>query len=371
MVCSTKLDGGAQVQAAQAVRREATNQKRVSQREVHLKQNRSSNFRTNRNSCIELYKLLAGRQPPSTDHRDGSRPPLYSTPRGWVIAPGTMKAHSDAWRVAVEVIYEDGGHSEICFSGLDEAELAHVNADIHGGKGAHVYGDTNADLLSHLFRELLGRSIDPDADCFCDLGSGSGKLLLQMLLLNGMTAIGIELSPTRHNQALAAVDEARAQSLFLPSGREPKLHCASMLGNEVVAQANLVYCYSLALSPEFLLRLRSELECSELPIGTLLVLRGQPFPAATESPARSKRACFKLMLETRIQNRVHQYFGYRLVEDDHGSVCVTEPPKLLELYQRAERIGETRFERQLFEAPEPEEMCSRMMQDLLEQNILV
>ena len=49
-----------------------------------------------------------------------------------------MKAHSGAWRVAVEVIYEDGGHSEICFSGFDEAELAHVNADIHGGKGAHV-----------------------------------------------------------------------------------------------------------------------------------------------------------------------------------------------------------------------------------------
>eukprot|EP00966_Prymnesium_polylepis_P049429 1144131-Prymnesium_polylepis.1 len=55
----------------------------------------------------------------------------------------------EAWRIALEEIYEDGGRSATCFSGLDDAELALINSEAHGGKGAHVYGDTDADLVAH------------------------------------------------------------------------------------------------------------------------------------------------------------------------------------------------------------------------------
>ena len=66
----------------------------------------------------------------------------------------------DAFRIALEEIYEDGGLTKACFKLEDESDdMRKLTEDEHGGKGAHVYGDTDADLLLHLFANMLERPI--------------------------------------------------------------------------------------------------------------------------------------------------------------------------------------------------------------------
>jgi hypothetical protein len=116
----------------------------------------------------------------------------------------TAEAGDDAaFRLALEELYEDGGLTAKCFSGLGDDELSLLNTAVHGGHGASVYGDTDADLVAHLFEEMLGRRLSPSTDTFLDLGSGSGKLVLQMLPRVSRVE-GVELSLTRHEQAAFA-----------------------------------------------------------------------------------------------------------------------------------------------------------------------
>ena len=266
----------------------------------------------------------------------------------------------DAFRIALEEIYEDGGLTKACFKLEDESDdMRKLTEDEHGGKGAHVYGDTDADLLLHLFANMLERPISCELDSFCDLGSGSGKLLLQMCTRTA-SVIGIELSATRHEAAESALWEAQRRGHL--SSSTVRLYCASMLRHVAVAESNLIYCYSLALSPSFLSELRADLE-ARLPIGALVLLRGQGFPNDGAVPPTAARR-LQPLVETRIVNRVHNYFGYRLVESDDpvddGVV------RTIELEQQALPLGSTRFERLVFVEPEAEDPSAEMLQELFE-----
>ena len=266
----------------------------------------------------------------------------------------------DAFRIALEEIYEDGGLTKACFKLEDESDdMRKLTEDEHGGKGAHVYGDTDADLLLHLFANMLERPISCELDSFCDLGSGSGKLLLQMCTRTA-SAIGIELSATRHEAAESALWEAQRRGHL--SSSIVRLYCASMLRHVAVAESNLIYCYSLALSPSFLSELRADLE-ARLPIGALVLLRGQGFPNDGAVPPTAARR-LQPLVETRIVNRVHNYFGYRLVESDDpvddGVV------RTIELELQALPLGSTRFERLVFVQPEAEDESAAMLQELFE-----
>ena len=266
----------------------------------------------------------------------------------------------DAFRIALEEIYEDGGLTKACFKLEDESDdMRKLTEDEHGGKGAHVYGDTDADLLLHLFANMLERPISCELDSFCDLGSGSGKLLLQMCTRTA-SVIGIELSATRHEAAESALWEAQRRGHL--SSSTVRLYCASMLRHVAVADSNLIYCYSLALSPSFLSELRADLE-ARLPIGALVLLRGQGFPNDGVVPPTTAHR-LQPMIETRIVNRVHNYFGYRLVESDDpvddGVV------RTIELELQALPLGSTRFERLVFVQPEAEDESAAMLQELFE-----
>ena len=266
----------------------------------------------------------------------------------------------DAFRIALEEIYEDGGLTKACFKLEDGSDdMRKLTEDEHGGKGAHVYGDTDADLLLHLFANMLERPISCELDSFCDLGSGSGKLLLQMCTRTA-SAIGIELSATRHEAAESALWEAQRRGHL--SSSIVRLYCASMLRHVAVAESNLIYCYSLALSPSFLSELRADLE-ARLPIGALVLLRGQGFPNNGVVPPTTAHR-LQPMIETRIVNRVHNYFGYRLVESDDpvddGVV------RTIELELQALPLGSTRFERLVFVQPEAEDESAAMLQELFE-----
>ena len=270
-------------------------------------------------------------------------------------------------RIALEEIY--AVKTTTCFSGLSEEELAFINADENGGEAAHVYGDTDADLVSYIFEAMLGRPVSAD-DVFCDLGSGSGRLLLQMLLLTNVRRVcGVELSPTRHSQAVAALGEARTRGELLAPLLESsriQLHCASMLKHDACADANLIFCYSLALSEAFLATIRDDL-ARRLPLGALVLMRGKGFDDVDggSTPADGSGRRLQPALVTQIVNRVHQYYGYRVVEAAGG----TPSARVVLLEQRSVAVGSC--ERPIFQSPEAEDPCNVMMQDLLEGDRLL
>lgn len=207
-------------------------------------------------------------------------------------------------RIAIEEVYETGGLSQKCFSGLSNAELDFLNTDEHGGKGAHVYGDTEAGLILHLFENILGRNLMA-ADVFCDLGSGSGKLCHQMVLETPAAISGIELAPARHEIALAASAQLRERgALSSEAASRLSFCCGSMLHHDAAAAANLLFCYNPNLSSDFLTVLRAALSASLHP-GAVILMRGQPFPQDTNA-LDSGHTRIEPMLETRIVNRVHQ-----------------------------------------------------------------
>lgn len=290
---------------------------------------------------------------------------------------------------AVHAIFEDGGLTAACFGGLGESELRFVNSADHGGGAAHVYGDTDVALVRFLF-EVMCSPISSDS-VFADLGSGSGKLTLSVLLLaHAQRAVGVELSPTRHSQALVAEAAARARGLLdgalqqQPSnGPAPLLEwfCGSMLDHDL-AGCNRVFCCALAvfasalaahhvnssspyrvrvarelsdslcLDDAFLVRLRSHL-AARLPCGAAVLLRGRPFPDTAEdkdSPPPC-HAALAPVLETAIVNREYQYFGY--VVSHAAGASSSRETRRLELEQRVTRLGGV--ERAAFAVPEPDE----------------
>jgi SAM-dependent methyltransferase len=291
---------------------------------------------------------------------------------------------TDTQRIGIEEIYEDGGLTAVSFSGLSQQELDFLNTDQHGGIGAHVYGDTDADLLLHLFSICRGGDGESMAatqdDVFIDLGSGSGKLLLSMLLLTRARCVGIELSPTRHEQALAARSEAlKRRVLPADAGDRLEFSCASMLRHPALSRATLIFCYNQGLSQPFLDdALRPNLE-ADLPSGALVVLRGKNFGSSADERDRREDGGHRRLvpvLETRITNRMHQFYVWRLQEEGEGGMAdgrtESRVAEVVELEQTAVAIGvSTRFRRSVFAAAAPDEEGSVLFQELLENDRLV
>ena len=73
----------------------------------------------------------------------------------------------DAFRIALEEIYEDGGLTKACFKLEDGSDdMRKLTEDEHGGKGAHVY-DTHADL--RLYSPVCSKDLFRDLDSFATL----------------------------------------------------------------------------------------------------------------------------------------------------------------------------------------------------------
>ena len=271
-------------------------------------------------------------------------------------------------RILLEEIYEDLGPTATNFQGLSAEDLALLTSQHHGGKAAHVYGDTDGDLLVHLFAAM--RPIAHD-DEFCDLGSGNGRLLLQMALLTRVkSAVGIELSRTRHGQSTAALAEAARKGVLSPErARAISLYCDSMLGHAILHRSTLCFCYSLALEEAFMATLENDL-AERLPSGALILLRGKPFPGVTTRAISSGETRAQRYLqpwvETSITNRIHQYYGYSVVDEREEHPPPTK--RMLVLEQHTMPLGSTspaRFTRTVLAPPEPEEP-NTLLQDLLE-----
>ena len=222
-------------------------------------------------------------------------------------------------RIAIEEIFGNG-LTAACFGLADKAELDFINTAEHGGDGACVYGDTEDVIVTHLFQTMLERPLSSD-DTFCDLGSGSGKLMLSMWLFTPVSVAGIELSPTRHEQActasltalpglastrpdfryqaLRAYAEVLGRRILPPQAKEePRFFCASMLQHEELSRTTLAYCYALALSDLFLVELHANLQ-EVLPVGAVVLLRGKAFPSVAKLGASSMGRMLKPVLQTK------------------------------------------------------------------------
>ncbi len=80
--------------------------------------------------------------------------------------------------------------------------------------GSPVYGEIKYDSLQTIFNDLNIKS----SDVFYDLGSGVGKVIIQAYLnFPFKKVVGIELSPTRHNNALKAREELVKRNLINPN----------------------------------------------------------------------------------------------------------------------------------------------------------
>ena len=238
-----------------------------------------------------------------------------------------------ATRIAIETIYAMGP-SSMCNHGLGAAELAFMSRSEIGGKTAHVYGDSEMDILVQLL-ELMRGHLHAE-DTFVDLGSGSGRLTMYFAALTPVAkAIGVELSPTRHAQAIKA---QRARALQLDAGPiEERLEfvCASMLQHDV-AGATIVFCFCLCLDAPFLTRLESHL-LARLPLGAVVVLRGKRFPRVAQKEPDGQPLLRRL--ELRLQHGM--YFAYCVVRDGDES----REPLRPRLKQTWEDLGTSAYRR--------------------------
>ncbi len=128
-------------------------------------------------------------------------------------------------------------------SDADEGDRAIV--DSQGGKGAATYGEISLSAGTSLLNWL---KLTPK-DCFVDCGSGVGKFVLQCVLETQVgSALGIELSPFRHEVAV------QARKMLMDSAPCPgrvastTFICGDFRGH-MPPGTSVVYAGSLCFSP--------------------------------------------------------------------------------------------------------------------------
>ena len=153
----------------------------------------------------------------------------------------------DATRQTLDALYEG------MLDGDDIPIAEQVAIDESGGHMA--YGE----LTIRGVRELRPRLEPRSGDVFYDLGSGTGRCVLQAALEWPVDrAVGVELSASRNDIGIAALCRAA------PSLRErTSLRADDMIACPGCEDATLVYCASLLFEDEFMGRLGRRLE--ELP----------------------------------------------------------------------------------------------------------
>lgn len=102
---------------------------------------------------------------------------------------------------------------DIAAAAISDEEKEMINAV--AGPRAAGYGE----MLPQGMRALMAATRLRSNDTFVDVGSGSGKLVLQAAADAGVArSVGLELSPTRHAMAQRALDERSAQgAAFAPN----------------------------------------------------------------------------------------------------------------------------------------------------------
>ena len=177
--------------------------------------------------------------------------------------------------------------------GIPTAEVP-LFARSSGGLRSQTYGEVTASGFSTIFSDEFFLTSD---DTFVDLGSGAGKLVMQAASEYGVArAVGIELSPSRHEQAVAlrasASPEVSSRMQFI---------CGDAVGDvaaEVLASATAVWVANLCFDEPLQRRLLERLqECPSI----CRIAALSPFP---ETPKGFERCGASILAETSWTNQV-------------------------------------------------------------------
>jgi hypothetical protein len=122
-----------------------------------------------------------------------------------------------------------------------------------------TYGELMPAATEHLIHHL---SLGPD-DVFYDLGSGVGKVVLQVAMTAPVArCVGIEMMRRRHRIAQRMLERLREQDLL--RARECRLRCSDFMRARI-GDATVVYTCSTAFSTKFMNQLAARL--ARLPAG--------------------------------------------------------------------------------------------------------
>jgi|GEM_PF-896276 len=137
-------------------------------------------------------------------------------------------------------------------------------ASIEGGytKKCSIYGEILYDSLQYILdKESFGPT-----DVFYDFGSGVGKVVIQVYLNTPVRkAIGIELSISRNNRALSALDSFKKTPYFSRYNhtnieeREIDFYHENILKTDI-SDATIIYMASSCFAPELLEKLVRKFE---------------------------------------------------------------------------------------------------------------
>lgn len=134
---------------------------------------------------------------------------------------------------------------------------------VRATKGSPTYGEITVTSLARLLEYL---DLGPD-DVFYDLGSGIGKVVLQVAMTCDIRrVVGIEMAHSRHSAAVDILTRARAAALL--NVRDCRLEHGNFL-DRPLADATVIYTCSTAFSETFMRKLCDKL--SGLRPGLLLV----------------------------------------------------------------------------------------------------
>lgn len=134
--------------------------------------------------------------------------------------------------------------------------------DPNGRKIAHqrslVYGELTWPGVERLAKALeLGED-----DVFYDLGSGVGKLVLQIAMMPVKKSIGVELTKTRYESSVAALAQIKKQGLL---DAKCQFRNESLMDSNL-ADATAIYVASTCFSDSFMLKLTRKLAAYNKPM---------------------------------------------------------------------------------------------------------
>lgn len=158
--------------------------------------------------------------------------------------PASQPTRHESPQRAIRRLYHDVWGYEI----PSEDERA-----IRASKGTSMYGE----IMPAAVDKLIGHLDLDTRDVFFDLGSGVGKVVLQVAMTAPVRkCVGVELARSRNQQAVKVLRRARAERLL--RARACVFRNADLLESDV-SDATVVYCCSTAFSLRFMRALTRKL----------------------------------------------------------------------------------------------------------------
>ena len=168
-----------------------------------------------------------------------------------------------------------------------------------------TYGELMPAATDHLVDYL---ELHAD-DVFYDLGSGVGKVVLQVAMSAAIArCVGIEMMDRRHRIAQRMLEQVRAKGLL--RARECRLRCSDFMRARI-GDATVIYTCSTAFSTEFMNSLAARL--ARLPAG----LRWVSTQDVDDNPWFRLEDVLRLDMSWRRRSKVHVY---RLVRSRRRAV---------------------------------------------------